>query len=697
MLEAVEPNRSVKAFDHEAIHAGNKGLSIDHETVQLEVERLLGEMTLEQKINELHGLQTAPVDGFYYAGGDEGLGIPEYKMADGPRGARVGLATAFPVAIARGATFNPELERRIGLAAGAEISAKGGNVILAPTINLLRHPGWGRAQETYSEDPCHMGAMGVAFVSGAQNHVLSSPKHFALNNLEMTRFEMSANIDARSLHELYLPHFKRCVVEGAAGSVMSAYNKMNGVYCGENPILLSDILRDDWGFKGFVESDWFLGTRSTAPAISAGMDIEMPAAYRYQPEKIDAALDAGELDEAAVTRSAGRALYQKIAWRLAEQQHADASVVESEAHIALARQAAEQSFVLLKNSSGVLPLNRSQRIAVVGDLADAINLGDRGSSSVTSSSVSSPLQGLRAFSNESEIEWFSSVSDVSGVDAFDVVVVVAGLTYREEGEFIPTQQQEAEGSELARGGDRENLRLPIIQENLIADAARIAKKTVVLLEGGSAIDVSSWVDDVDALMMIWYPGREGGHAIARVLFGEVSPSGRLPVTFPHAMKDLMDWDIQAMDVRHDLYHGYRYLDREERTARYPFGYGLSYTSFSFDGMQVERAGDRFFFNVTVTNTGMSRGASVPQVYVSCLESEVERVAKELKGFGRLELEPGESVDLEIEISDEALCYFDPQNGWTLESCLYDFWLADSAEDLVLQTTWRFDGEDWWPV
>ncbi|NJN52755.1 MAG: glycoside hydrolase family 3 protein, partial [Gammaproteobacteria bacterium] len=190
---------------------------------------------------------------------------------------RAGTATAFPVAIARAATFNVELERRVGLAIGREVAAKGGNVLLAPTINLLRHPGWGRAQETYSEDPHHMGAMAVAFISGAQNTVLTSPKHFALNNLENTRFELSADIDMRALHEVYLPHFKRCVIEAAAASVMSAYNKVNGVYCGEHEQLLSEILRDDWGFKGFVESDWFLGTRSTVAAVNAGMDIEMPA------------------------------------------------------------------------------------------------------------------------------------------------------------------------------------------------------------------------------------------------------------------------------------------------------------------------------------------------------------------------------------------------------------------------------------
>ncbi|MBT4493824.1 MAG: glycosyl hydrolase, partial [Gammaproteobacteria bacterium] len=639
---------------------------------------------------------TTPVDGFYSAGGDEDLGIPAYRMVDGPRGARAGNATAFPVALARGATFDADLERRVGLAAGAEVAAKGGNVILAPTINLLRHPGWGRAQETYSEDTFHMGVMGVAFVSGAQNHVLASPKHFALNNLEMTRFEMSANIDMRTLHEVYLPHFKRCVVEGGAGSVMSAYNKMNGVYCGENQVLLRDILRDDWGFVGFVESDWFLGTRSTAAAINAGMDIEMPAAFRFEPDRINEALAAGELTEEAITRNAGRALYQKIAFDLANVSVLPVSIVESEAHIELAREVAEKSFVLLKNED-VLPLQPSQRIAVIGDLADVINLGDRGSSFVSSSEVTTPLAGILAYSNAVNVTHFGSDADLAVLGEFDTCIVVAGLTYREEGEFIPTLQQEAEGSELARGGDRSDLRLPGDQEQLILSVASTAKKTVVLLEGGSAIEVTPWVDQIDALMMIWYPGREGGHAVARVLFGDISPSGKLPVSFPRSIDQLVDWDITALDVPHDLYHGYRYLDRSGEEALFPFGFGLSYTIFELDGLQAERDGNRFFFNVTVSNIGDRPGAAVVQLYVSQRDSDIERVAKEMKGFGRVDLEPGESVDLEIAIDDESLCYFDPTSGWTLETCGYDFRVGFSAAELILESSWDFDGEDWTPV
>ncbi len=689
--------KRILAFDAAAIHRGNKGLDIDHVAVARDVDALLAQMTTAQKINELRGREPRPIEGLYYAGGDETLGLPPYKMVDGPRGARAGTATAFPVAIARAATFDVELERRVGLAIGLEVAAKGGNVLLAPTINLLRHPGWGRAQETYSEDPHHMGAMAVAFISGAQNHVLTSPKHFALNNLENTRFEMSAQVGGRALHELYLPHFRRCVIEAAAASVMSAYNKVNGVYCGEHRQLLTDILRGQWGFKGFVESDWFLGTRSTAPALKAGLDIEMPGPYRFTDEKIEEALASGELNETVIDRNARNAVYQKIAWCLADQNIPDANVVECAAHVELARRVAEESIVLLKNADGLLPLsNRSGlRIAVVGDLADVVNLGDRGSSFVTSSAVTTPLAGLRAHAEQTTLVHFKTDADFSALRDFDVTIVVAGLTYKDEGEFIPTAQQEAEGGELARGGDRADLALPARERELILRAARASTKTVVVLEGGSAILVDEWIDAVDALLMVWYPGREGGHAIANVLFGSVNPSGRLPVSFPRSMDQLMPWDVASLSVEHDLLHGYRYLDHHGHEPAFPFGFGLGYTTFALSNLDVRRAGPLFRISVQVENTGPRAGATVVQLYVGCEGSRVPRAKNELKGFGRVELDTGESAVLEIDVADDDLrCFDEAIDDWRLEACTYRLSVGFSSRDLRLATRWRFTGAEW---
>jgi beta-glucosidase len=689
--------KRILAFDAAAIHRGNKGLVLDHAAFADEVDALLARMTQAQKINELRGTAPRPVEGLYFAGGDESLGLTPYKMVDGPRGARAGTATAFPVAIARAATFDVELERRVGFAIGLEVAAKGGNVLLAPTVNLLRHPGWGRAQETYSEDTHHMGAMAVAFISGAQNHVLTSPKHFALNNLENTRFEMTAEVGLRALHELYLPHFKRCVIEAAAGSVMSAYNKVNGVYCGEHRQLLTEILRDQWGFKGFVESDWFLGTRSTAAALNAGLDIEMPGPYRFTNDKLELALLSGELTDAVIHRNARHAVYQKIAWRLAEQPVPDPAVVECDAHVELARKVAEQSIVLLKNDGGLLPLsNRSGlRIAVVGDLADVANLGDRGSSFVTSSAVATPLAGLNALAEETTLEYFESAADFSALGNFDVTVVVAGLTYKDEGEFIPTAQQEAEGTDLARGGDRADLALPEHQRELIRRAARASTKTVVVLEGGSAILVDEWIDSVNALLMVWYPGREGGHAIANVLFGDVNPSGRLPVSFPRSMDQLMPWDVASLSVDHDLLHGYRYLDHHGHTPAFPFGFGLSYTTFALSNLAVRRLGPLFRISVHVTNAGNRAGASVVQLYVGCERSRVLRAKNELKGFGRVDLNAGETAVLELDVADDDLRYFDETIGdWRLEACVYRLSIGFSSRDLPLTMRWQFADGAW---
>lgn len=683
---------TVKAFDPEKIHEGNLAFQIDQAAARQATERLLSRMSLAQKIHEIRGHGSEPKDSLWYAGGDDSLGLAPWKMVDGPRGARAGTATAFPVAIARAASFDPDLERRVGLAIGREVAAKGGNVVLAPCINLLRHPGWGRAQESYSEDPHHMGAMAVAFVSGAQNYVLTSPKHFALNNVENTRFTMSANVDERSLHEVYLPHFKRCVVEAGAGSIMTAYNRVNGTYCGQHASLLEEILRKTWGFTGFVESDWYLGTRSTAPALEAGMNIEMPAPYRFTDDKLRAALDAGELSEETIEANARRSIHQKIAWQLTDESvggmaRPDASVVECDEHVALAREAAEKSIVLLRNEGNVLPLPRRAEvsIALVGDLADQPNLGDRGSSMVTSSHVVTPREGIEAASREARVEFFGTDDDLSELDRFDVAVVVAGLTYRDEGEFIPTAQQEAEGGTLARGGDRETLALPPAQSGLIERVAAAARRTVVVLQGGSAILVRDWIDRVEGLVMAWYGGREGGHALARILFGDASPSGRLPVSFPRSMDQLMHWDVSAQDVEHDLLPGYRWIDRHGHEPEFSFGFGLGYTSFALSNLRVERCPTGFRVLTEVRNAGEREGATVVQLYVSCRESAVERPEKELRGFGRVELAPGASAIVEMDVSDEELSFFDAATAsFVFEPCRYVFRVGQSAADLPLE-------------
>lgn len=691
----------IPAFDPTAVHAGNHGLTIDHDAVSSKARKLIDSMTRTQRINEIRGLQADKIDDLYYAGGDAELSLGPWKMVDGPRGVRAGLATAFPVPIARAATFDVMLERRVGLAAGEECLAKGGNVLLAPCINLLRHPGWGRAQEAYSEDTYLTGAMGVAFVSGCQNFVPTSPKHFALNNLENTRFELSSDVDARTLHEVYLPHFERCLMEGAAASVMSAYNKVNGTYCGENAMLLTDVLRERWGYTGFVESDWFLGVYTTSPSIKAGLNIEMPFGRFFSDKKIAAAIESGELSDDDLADAAYWSVYQKLAWQIdgdsVAGRTAETSVIECRAHRDLAREAAEKSMVLLKNSGNVLPLDRAAglKVAVVGDLADTVNLGDRGSSMVNSTDVVTPLAGLKANAGASEISYLPSDASFEALADCDVAIVVAGLTYLDEGEFIPSAQQQSEGDNLARGGDRARLELPVDQIDLIRRAAAIAKRTVVVLQGGSAIVVSDWLASVEGLVMAWYGGCEGGDALGRVLFGDAEPGGRLPVSIPRQQTDLMDWDTTALTVPHDLLHGYRWLDAHQKTAEFCFGYGLGYSRFELSDLEVERADGGFAISVAVQNVGDRAGAAVPQLYVSVQGSKVMRVPVELKGFGRLELDAGDSARMRFDLTDADLCYFDVDtDDFALELCDYVFRVGQNQAELPLQQRWRLGDGGW---
>ncbi len=700
MTKRSSPISTKKSFDAALVHAGNRGLAIDHATTARSTDAVLARMSLQQKMHEIRGRQAQSIDGLYFSGGYDSLGLVALKMVDGPRGARAGKATAFPVPIARAATFDVMIERRVGMAIGREVAAKGGNVVLAPCVNLLRHPAWGRAQESYSEDSYLTGAMGVAFISGAQNYVLASPKHLAANNLEMTRFQLSANMNMRTLHEVYLPHFKRCVREAAAGSIMSAYNRVNGVYCGEHQQLLTEILRNDWGFRGFVESDWILGTRSTAPAIIAGLDIEMPAPYRYTDDKLHEAIESGDITETDIQARAKAVIYQKIAWDLNNLEAPDEDVVECQEHLRLAQEVAEKSMVLLKNLDRVLPLSDDvgKHFAVVGALAEVANLGDRGSSHVQSSSVDAPLEGLQAFVQSAELTYLATDADLQELSRFDTVIVVVGLTYLQEGEYIPTNLQQAQGDDLARGGDRSQLALPEQDVALIRAVTEMAKTTVVVLEGGSAIEVQEWIAGVDALVMAWYPGCEGGRALARVLFGEVNPSAKLPVSFSKSMDQHVAWDVNALQLEHDLFHGYRFMDKHGFEAEYPFGYGLSYTEFSVKKLQVSRVDDGFALSVQVENIGASLGASVIQLYVSCHASQVERVYKELKGFGRVELQPNEAVCLEFAVTDNELRYYDEsKTRWCLEDCDYQFRVGQSSEDLPLEQSWRRDSDEWYAL
>ena len=663
----------------------------DGPDLEARVDELVSQMTLEEKVAQMAG--TTPIQGLYgtelwNVPGVERLGIPPFKMSDGPRGVGVGEGrTVFPVAMARAASWDPDLERRVGEAMGRELRALGGNVLLAPAINNLRHPSWGRSQETYGEDVHLLSRMGVASVQGIQEYVLANPKHFAVNSIEKTRFQVDVTVDERTLREIYLAHFRTAVHEGGAASIMSAYNSVNGQFCSENEVLLRRILKEEWAFDGFVLSDFTLGTHPDS--ARNGLDLEMPVANLFRSLFDD--VTSGDLPEAVVDDAVRRMVRKKLQHGLDQPSPVDESVLESEEHLAVAREAAAQGAVLLKNTGGALPLSPTglSRIAVVGVLADAANTGDTGSSNVRPSFVVTPLEGIQeALGDSVAIDHIGKdildAGDLAIIEAADAAIIVTGLT----------SEDESEG--LTGPGDRLDLGLGDARTKLIRDAAGANDRAIVVLEGGGAITVGDWVPDVEALLMAWYPGQMGGHAIADLLFGAANPSGKLPLTFPTGLDQLPPFDNTSLDVTYDYFHGYRYLDRNDEAPEFEFGFGLSYTTFAVENLRADRTeaatGDTVTFTVDVANTGSVAGAEVVQLYVGYPDSSVERAERELKGFAKVSLEPGETKTVDISVPVDSLAYYDvAKSAWMLEALEHVVHIGTSSRDLPLSTTLRVAG------
>lgn len=654
-----------------------------------EARELVGQMSIDEKLGCLDG-DTPFWPGTFDLGQGgyfehpwpavklERLGIPGLDFADGPRGCVVGPCTVFPVSMARGATFDPDLERRIGSAIGAELRAQGATYTGAVCVNLLRHPAWGRAQETYGEDPHHVGEMGAALTEGLQQHVMACMKHFALNSMENARFKVDVEADERALHEVYLPHFKRIHAAGVA-SVMSAYNAVNGEWCGDSETLLTKILRDEWGFEGFVITDFVFGLRDPVNSVAAGCNVEMP--FRQQRAlTLRKAMESGALSIQAVDQRVAETLATFLRFAYVYQNTPEPSIVACAEHRALSREAASASMVLLRNEGSLLPFDPSalRKIAVLGRLANVPNTGDGGSSNVLQPDVTTPLAGLRAALPEVEV--VHSESDTAVAKDADFILVVVGYTKDDEGEFVdqggiaslaslipPVDHPEAgfpggtppvaaapgEDTELkiglAPGGDRSSLRLRPEDEALIEAAIAAHEKVVVAVMAGSAV-VMPWLDDVPSALMLWYPGMEGGHALADVLFGGAEPGGRLPFAIPRDEADLVHFDREATRETYGLLHGQWWLDHHSVDAHRPFGFGLGYTQFKLS----EASAVEDVVSVSVRNVGNRKGATVVQIYGSVQGSAFERPAKRLVGFARIELEASKSTRVEIVANRSAL-------------------------------------------
>lgn len=667
--------------------APEKGL--DATAIDARVEAVLAEASLAEKVAMMSGRgffkaikEDRGVWGArpYRAGaGCERLGVPALWFTDGPRGVARGQSTCFPCTMARGASFDTGLERRIGEAMAIEARAQGCNLSGAVCINLLRHPAWGRAQETYGEDPHHLGAMGAALGRGLQAHnVIATVKHFALNSMENMRFSVDVQVDERALHEVYLPHFK-AVLDAGVASVMSAYNRVNGEFCGENAALLTGVLRQQWGFQGFVHSDWVMGVHQVHGA-AAGLDIENPEP-RVWGEKLLAAVEQGQVAASVIDTACRRILTTLYRFACAEDPLPDypEALVNCESHRALALEAAEKTAVLLTND-GTLPLDAARigRLAVLGRLAGLVNTGDNGSSRVRARQVVTPLAGLQAALGAERI-LTGDESDLAAAGAAaaaaDAVVVVAGYTAREEGEYIPGDValgQDGEGRPSI-GGDRLDLGLPADQLALIEVALASGRPVVVVIVAGSAVMVEPFVERAAAVMQSFYAGEAGGTALARLLLGEVSPSGRLPFSVARDAGDYPYFDRDAARIRYDLWHGYALMERDGRRARFGFGHGLSYTGFAVRAMRVRRTAGGVEVTASVTNSGGRASETPVLLFVHPPGRVVPRWPRRLVGFDRVALAPGETRTVRLQVPLERLGWWcATTHGWRLEPGLHRF-------------------------
>jgi beta-glucosidase len=656
------------------------------------------QLTLEQKAALLSGRDfwsTQPI---------EDAGVRSVVLTDGPHGVRrqaeaadhLGLhgsrpATCFPPAVAVGASWNPEVARQVGAAVGREARAAGVHVLLGPGVNIKRSPLCGRNFEYYSEDPLLSGVLGAAHVRGQQGQgVAASVKHFAANNQETERMRVSADVDERTLREIYLPAFERIVTQAAPATVMCAYNRLNGVYAAEHRWLLTEVLREQWGFTGAVVSDWG-AVHDPVASIAAGLDLEMPGTNGRSAARLVAAVRGGELDEAVVDAAVDRVL------ALTDPAPAAGEAVDVDAHHALARQLAAECVVLLKNDGGALPLAGSARVAVLGEFARTPRFQGGGSSRVTPTRVDVPLDAIRVlvgdgggevtfapgFTLDGTCEEALRAEAVAAAATADIAVIFAGLAEPDESE----------------GFDRTDLGLPQVQVELIRAVAAVARRTVVVLSNGGVVSVDGWHDQADAIVEGFLLGQAGGSALADVLFGAVNPSGRLAETIPVRLADTASFVNFPGEQGHVRYGegvmvGYRWHETVRLAARYPFGHGLSYTSFTTTDLTVTASGDdTASATVTVTNTGDRAGRHVVQVYVATDAGPVRRPVRELRAFTKVHLAPGESRAVTLHLDRRAFAYWDVErSAWAVAAGTYAVQVCQDAATVVAEQPVTLPGD-----
>jgi beta-glucosidase len=652
-----------------------------------DIQSIIAQMTLEEKAALCTGASawtTTPI---------ERLGVPEMIVSDGPHGVRrvpdvnsMAIeslpATCFPTASCTASTWDVELIYKMGEALAEECIALNVDVLLGPGANMKRSPLCGRNFEYFSEDPFLAGELAASFINGVQSKgVGTSLKHYAANNQEFQRFTMSSEVDERTLREIYLPAFEKAVKQAKPWTVMCSYNKLNGTFASQHHYLLTEILKEEWGFEGLVVSDWG-AVRDRVAALKAGLDWEMPGPQERRVQAVVDAIRSGELDEAILDESVRRIL--GIVFKA--KQTPKTGTFDVDAHHELAHQIANEGMVLLKNN-GLLPLKGQQHIAVIGRSAEAAHFQGGGSSHINPTKVAMPFTEFKAQAGNAEVTYAEGYPTdnsfrqdlidqaVSLAKSADVAVLYIALPTFKESE----------------GYDRVDLDLTDQQIALIQSVSKVQPNTVVVLNNGAPVAMSAWIDGVAAVLEGWMMGQAGGVALADVLFGKVNPCGKLAETFPMKLTDTpayLNWPGGAGEVRYGegLFIGYRYYDAKQVPVQFPFGFGLSYTTFAYGNPSISATRfkdvDGLKVTVDVTNTGKVAGKEIVQVYVHDQKSALVRPEKELKGFAKVALEPGETQTVSIALDFRAFAYYHPEyKQWITEDGDFDILIAASAADI----------------
>ena len=666
----------------------------------------LSELTLEEKASLCLGSDfwhTAPV---------ERLGIPRIMVSDGPHGLRAQLeeadhvgiggsapATCFPTASALGSSWNPDLFRTVGEALGRESRKLGVSVVLGPGINMKRSPLCGRNFEYVSEDPWLAGELAIAMVHGTQSQGIgTSLKHYAANNQEDDRLRVSAEVDERTLREIYLPAFERVVKLAQPWTVMCAYNRVNGIYCSEHHWLLTEVLREEWGFEGLVVSDWG-AVHDRAAALRGGLDLEMPPNLGVSDAAIVAAVRDGSLYESILDESVSRVLHLVDRSQPAL---SEGATFDPDDHHALARHAAQESAVLLKNDGNVLPLDPEpgSTVAVIGEFARTPRFQGAGSSQVNPTKLDVALEELQsALAGRADVQ-FAAGFGIGTTDndeqlLQEAVALASGADHAMVFLGLP-------GDDESEGFDRTHIDLPVNQLVLLHALAEVHDRLIVVLANGGVVRVSTWDDKVAAILECWLSGQAAGGAAVDLLLGVANPSGKLAETIPVRLQDnssYLNFPGEEGVVRYGegIFIGYRAYDKLVQQVSYPFGFGLSYTNFRVDDVNVSVAGlvgdSDLAVTVTasVTNTGQLAGAEVVQVYVGDVVASVSRPLRELKGFVKVHLRPGETQQVSCQLDERAFAFWSQRfRQWVVESGEFTIAVGTSSRDLVATETITLD-------